>query len=328
MAGQGVLWQLVSGFDPLGAYNRGQQQFTQQQNVLQQLAGQEQDRALRRDETVRNQQNTDRQFGFQQSQAERQAQQWQQSHALQRDQFGLQQQTANPAQIIMVPQADGTTVPVRVDRQGNATPINTNIPQQPQTQNVLPPVPAGMDAKTWRVEQTKGAVKELQAAPRAIQQADNMLRTIDGILSDPAISYATGFTSILQNVPGTDAYRFGQKAAQLQGQAFLQAFERLKGAGAITETEGTKATAAIGRLSTAQSAKDYKEALNELKEVITTARQRQLQLQQRYSPPQYQAQQNTQTQNQPQQQYQDGVIATNPSTGERLQLRNGNWVPM
>lgn len=53
MAGQGVLWQLVSGFDPLGAYNRGQQQFTQQQNILQQLAGQEQDRQFRRETDAR-----------------------------------------------------------------------------------------------------------------------------------------------------------------------------------------------------------------------------------------------------------------------------------
>lgn len=53
MAGQGVLWQLVSGFDPLGSYNRGQQQFTQQQNILQQLAGQEQDRQFRRETDAR-----------------------------------------------------------------------------------------------------------------------------------------------------------------------------------------------------------------------------------------------------------------------------------
>lgn len=325
MAGQGILWQLVSGFDPLGSYNRGQQQYTQQQNILQQLAGQEQDRALRRDEATRNQANADRQFGFQQSQAERQAQQWQQQHALQRAQFGLQQQTANTAQIIMVPQADGSTVPVRVDRQGNAMPLNTNIPQAPTGPSALPPAPAGVDAKTWRVEQTKNAVKSLENAPRAIQQADNMLQTIDGILSDPALSYSTGPMSVLQRIPGTGPYRFGAKAAQLQGQAFLQAFESLKGGGQITEVEGKKATDAIGRLNTAQSADDYKSALNDLKSVINAARQRQVAVQQRYSPQQYAPQQN---QTQQPQQYQDGAVAVNPSTGERLQFRNGNWVPM
>lgn len=45
MAGQGVLWQLVSGFDPLGAYNRGQQQAQQrdmqERSLLQQIANQQ-----------------------------------------------------------------------------------------------------------------------------------------------------------------------------------------------------------------------------------------------------------------------------------------------
>jgi hypothetical protein len=127
MAGQGVLWQLVSGFDPLGAYNRGQQQFTQQQNILQQLAGQEQDRTLRREETVRNQQNQDRQFGFQQSQAERQAQQWQQSHALQRAQFargeipaGFERDPQNPN--ALRPRPGGPQDPAYISAATNAKP--------------------------------------------------------------------------------------------------------------------------------------------------------------------------------------------------------------
>jgi hypothetical protein len=50
---QGILWQLVSGFDPGGAYMRGQQQYNQQQNILQQLAGQDQDRVFRRETDTR-----------------------------------------------------------------------------------------------------------------------------------------------------------------------------------------------------------------------------------------------------------------------------------
>jgi hypothetical protein len=54
----------------------------------------------------------------------------------------------------------------------------------------------------------------------------------------------------------------------LNGQAFLQAFESLKGAGQITEIEGTKATQAIGRLDSAQSAEDYQQALTELRDLL------------------------------------------------------------
>lgn len=103
---------------------------------------------------------------------------------------------------------------------------------------------------------------------------DYMLETINGILSDPALDSSTGVFSALQNIPGTPQKRFGTRARQLEGQAFLQAFESLKGGGQITEIEGQKATQAIGRLDTAQSADDYREALTDLKEVLEAAKAR------------------------------------------------------
>ena len=54
------------------------------------------------------------------------------------------------------------------------------------------------------------------------------------------------------------------KIDQLKGKAFLQAFESLKGGGAISEREGTAAAEAQARLNQAQSEKAYKEALDEL----------------------------------------------------------------
>lgn len=101
-----------------------------------------------------------------------------------------------------------------------------------------------------------------------------MISSIDGILSDPALDSSTGMLSILQSVPGTPQRRFGARANQLEGQAFLQAFESLKGGGQITEIEGQKATQAIGRLDTAQSADDYRAALNELRDVLSLAQSR------------------------------------------------------
>jgi hypothetical protein len=55
MAQQGILWQLVSGFDPLGQRGLagGIQQRQQQENILQQLAGQEMDRQFRRETDAR-----------------------------------------------------------------------------------------------------------------------------------------------------------------------------------------------------------------------------------------------------------------------------------
>ncbi len=103
-----------------------------------------------------------------------------------------------------------------------------------------------------------------------------MISSIDGILNDPALDYSTGFLAWTQNIPGTDAKRFGARAKQLQGQAFLQAFESLKGGGHITEIEGQKATEAVGRLDTAQRADDYRQALEELRGLLEIGMQRQV----------------------------------------------------
>lgn len=98
-----------------------------------------------------------------------------------------------------------------------------------------------------------------------------MSATIDGILNDPAFDTATGILSLTQKVPGTGQYRFGTRVKQLEGQAFLQAFESLKGAGQITEIEGTKATQAIGRLDSSQSPDDFRQALTELNDILKVA---------------------------------------------------------
>lgn len=103
----------------------------------------------------------------------------------------------------------------------------------------------------------------------------SMIASIDGILNDPALDKSTGLLAWTQNIPGTAARRFGARASQLEGQAFLQAFESLKGGGHITEIEGQKATQAIGRLDTAQSANDYRTALTELRDILQLGMSRQ-----------------------------------------------------
>ncbi len=290
MANGGILWQLVGNVNPLGEYASGLNKYNQQQNILQQIAGQEQDRQFRQETDARNfqrqtsqdaitQANWEKQFG--QNAANQNA-----MRELQRQQFELQKQTANTADIRAIPMQDGSTQLVRINKQTGA-PEPINIPQQQQQQqNPDTFVPPGVDAKTWRVERTKNIVKDLENAPQSIAKADNMLKVIDSVLTDPVLPNATGVYSKLQSVPGIPQYGFGQKVAQLQGQAFLQAFESLKGGGQITEVEGKKATDAIGRLNSAQSANDFKAALNELKDIVNTARTRQIQIQRQYSPQQ------------------------------------------
>lgn len=283
---QGILWQLATGFDPLGQFSRGMDQAQKRQTLLEQLAGQREDRAFARDRDARD-------FQFRTQESERNQNNWQQQfaqnaqnqnamRALQQQQFELQKQTANTAQIVMVEQPDGSKIPVRIDRQGNAMPVNVGIQQAPQNPDMIPP--SGVDAKTWRVEQTKNIVKNVDNAPNAIRKANEMIQSVDGILNDPALNYSTGMFSPLQKIPATPQFRFGTRAAQLQGQAFLQAFESLKGGGQITEIEGQKATEAMGRLNTAQSAQDYRQALMELRGILAGAVERQQSLMNRFGP--------------------------------------------
>jgi hypothetical protein len=58
------------------------------------------------------------------------------------------------------------------------------------------------------------------------------------------------------------------RISQLQGQAFLQAFESLKGGGAITEREGQAATEAIARLNRIQSKEAFEDSLRELRSIM------------------------------------------------------------
>lgn len=72
----------------------------------------------------------------------------------------------------------------------------------------------------------------------------------------------------LGTVPGTTARGFKNRLEQVQGGAFLNAFEALKGAGAITEQEGNKATAALSRMNTASSETEFKSALQDYMNVV------------------------------------------------------------
>jgi hypothetical protein len=113
---------------------------------------------------------------------------------------------------------------------------------------------------------------------QAQEKATQSVALIDAALSHPGRKTATGASGKLDPrnyVPGTDAYDFAVLSEQIKGKAFLEAFQSLKGAGAITDREGAAATAAMARLNTAQSDKAYEEALKELKGIIQRGLDRQ-----------------------------------------------------
>jgi len=108
------------------------------------------------------------------------------------------------------------------------------------------------------------------------QRAQSSIDLLDSILSDPNLEGITGRFDAMrpkwaQSQEGIDLLA---KTEQVAGQAFLAAFESLKGGGSITEREGQAATAAMAQLDRAQSTEAYSGALRELRGILTTALER------------------------------------------------------
>jgi hypothetical protein len=130
--------------------------------------------------------------------------------------------------------------------------------------------------KTFR---EKEQIKVAQDLPNLLTTAGSSLETIDKLLNNPALNAITGnpysISKVKQGGLPFDKQIAGSPAAdarvilsQIKGKAFLEAFNNLKGGGAITEIEGQKATDAIAALSTAQSPEAMRQSLNELKAIV------------------------------------------------------------
>jgi hypothetical protein len=136
----------------------------------------------------------------------------------------------------------------------------------------------------------KGEIAAKQALPGVITNATIALNVIDDMIGKQAVKDASG--KVIQAataphpgfkdavgatwkpgfrfIPGTDASDFQSYQDQIEGAAFLSAFESLKGGGAISEKEGAKATAAKLRMKLAQSETEYVKAAREFQEVVRT----------------------------------------------------------
>ena len=97
---------------------------------------------------------------------------------------------------------------------------------------------------------------------------------LEKVKTHPGRQYATGKSSILPKVPGTEPANFQVLLDQLQGQQFMQAYETLKGGGQITEIEGRKATDAMARMNPRQSEEAFLQGVNEFQEIIRAAKER------------------------------------------------------
>lgn len=98
---------------------------------------------------------------------------------------------------------------------------------------------------------------------------------VDELLNHPGFSGAVGVKGLAQlgglrgePISGTDEADFVARLEQIQGGAFLQARQLLKGAGAITDFESKKAEAAMTRMRTSVSEKDFRVAAKDYKDAL------------------------------------------------------------
>lgn len=144
-----------------------------------------------------------------------------------------------------------------------------------QSGETLRVVPKNIEAKERAEEVGKAEGQAVVNLPKIESAVNQTLATIKQVREHPGKnSWAggIGWGSVLPPVPSSSGVGFVGLVEQLRGKTFLQAFEALKGGGAITETEGLKGEQAQARLQRAQSPADFEQALKDLEDVVTEGR--------------------------------------------------------
>lgn len=177
----------------------------------------------------------------------------------------------------------GTTV--IQSRSGQVLPGGTVQPGQAPVPGQAPGfIPKDVSGAAQQHAQGEGAGKAAFSLPNTIATIDQSIGVIDQLMKHPGRETATGVSGMLDPrnyIPATNARDFQVMLKQLEGQTFLQQYNELRGAGAITEAEGSKATQAKARLDRAQSDGEFLKALQDLKDVLVTGRQRAIQMAQK-----------------------------------------------
>lgn len=161
----------------------------------------------------------------------------------------------------------------------NQTKARMETEQRLKLRQSDPAVAASVQRDTAVADAQKKASAQRRQA--SLDTIGSMRGTINDLLSHPGFSGSVGaknqaylFGLKSDPIAGTKEADFKAMLDQVQGGAFLQAFESLKGGGQITQVEGEKATQAIVRAQQSQSEEGFKKSMNDFLSVLDKAEKR------------------------------------------------------
>lgn len=159
--------------------------------------------------------------------------------------------------------------PIKVDL-GTSIQLIDPITRQPIGNPIAKDIAGAEKAKEVGSAQGQAEV----ALPQVIANSQSILNTIDQVKNHPGKKYSLGAMSMAPTIPGTPQADFRASLDQLKGQTFLQAYQTLRGGGAITDVEGKKGENALVRMQTAQTQASFDSALDDFKGIVKSGMDR------------------------------------------------------
>lgn len=155
--------------------------------------------------------------------------------------------------------AQGNWFMGQLDSEGGLTPA-----KMPHGYSVASPYDKATSTAQGKAE---GVIRA--ALPTMKSTAQETVTLVDELLTDPNLNAAVGPLQGQMPSIRSGTRNFDERVKQLQGRAFLEARQMLKGGGQITDYEGQRAEMAMARLSQAKSEDDFKAALVEFKSAVS-----------------------------------------------------------
>ncbi|MFZ2405044.1 MAG: hypothetical protein WAW41_07900 [Methylobacter sp.] len=115
-------------------------------------------------------------------------------------------------------------------------------------------------------KQAEAQAEARNSLPGAEDNAAYAMQLLSDLKQHPGLPDVVGMPDLLSmrgRVPGTQGANFNARLNQIKGGQFLEAIQKLRGTGQITEIEGKKATDAIARLDPNMSEAEFIQAIDE-----------------------------------------------------------------